>query len=469
MARRASFFKTTAFRLTAIYMVVFVLFSVVTVAYISYNASNRLRAQLDRNIQEEITQLSTWLERRGIRGLARYVDIRSRQAGSTVILLVSPQGQPLAGNIPSIPPGFLDHETDRLHPRPYRRRNFEGELERHMSFVRIIPLPNQFYLVVGRDIGERTEFMRVIFGFIVIALVALAILGFLTWVLVGRRVLRRIDTLSATSQTIVEGNLSGRLAIDGSGDEFDRLAENVNGMLDRIEALMIGLKDVSDNIAHDLKTPLTRMRNRVETSLSSKKSSDELRSALEETISESDHLIRVFDALLKIARVEAGSNIGKDAKVDLNALVTDVVELYDPVAEDAGVTLVQHGEKRVIALSVNRELVSQAVANLIDNAIKYSKIVDAPKVFVAVDEQDGFVAIKIKDNGPGIPVASRDQITKRFTRLETSRTEPGSGLGLSLVAAVAKLHGGELNFGDNAPGLIAVLKIPLKDEGASHE
>lgn len=465
MARRASFFRTTAFRLTAIYMIVFVAFSFTTVAYISFNASHRLRAQLDRSIQEEIGQLTNWIERRGIRGLARYVDIRSRQASSTVILLVSPQGQPLAGNIPSLPPDFLNHDTDRLHPLPYSRRNFEGELERHMSLVRVIPLPNRFYLIVGRDIGERTAFMRVILGFVVIAMVALAILGFLTWVFVGRRVLRRIDTLSATSQSIVEGDLSGRLAIDGSGDEFDRLAENVNGMLDRIEALMIGLKDVSDNIAHDLKTPLTRMRNRVETSLSGNKQPDELRTALEETISESDHLIRVFDALLKIARVEAGSNIGTDSSVNLNALVADVVELYDPVAEDAGVKLVSGEPSAEVRLSANRELVSQAVANLIDNAIKYSKSSDTPEVKVSVKEEGIAAAITISDTGPGIPVSARDQITKRFTRLEESRTEPGSGLGLSLVAAVAKLHGGTLEFDDNNPGLIATVKLPLKTEG----
>ncbi|MEM8795922.1 MAG: ATP-binding protein [Pseudomonadota bacterium] len=462
MAARVAVFKTTAFKLTAIYMAVFIVFSAAMVAYIWHNATERLRVQLDQAIENEINGMARHYNRRGIRGLLRYIEIRSSQPGSAALLLINHQGVPLEGNISEIPPDFLNHSRDRMHPLPYERRDADGAIQRHIAMVRVIDIENGFKLIVGRDVGEREEFKRIIFGSVLFALVAVAVLGFLSWALVGRRVLRRIDAVSETSQSIVAGDLSGRLPVYGSGDEFDRLAQNVNAMLDRIEALMFGLKDVSDNIAHDLKTPLTRMRNRVDAVLASNAEPEAMRSALEGTITETDQLIRTFDALLKIARVEAGSSVGPEASVDVTRLVADVVELYEPVAEEAGVGLEGPTSSAPVTAFVNRELLSQALANLIDNAIKYSHTVDAPKVTVAVTEKDGRVTLSVGDNGPGIPEADYQRVTRRFARLEKSRSEPGSGLGLSLVAAVAKLHGGTLEFSDNAPGLHARLDVPVR-------
>jgi signal transduction histidine kinase len=264
------------------------------------------------------------------------------------------------------------------------------------------------------------------------------------------------------------GDLTGRLPVGRSGDELDRLAENLNAMLERIEALMTGLKEVSDNIAHDLKTPLTRLRNRAEEALSKSRSEAEYRAALERTIEESDGLIRTFNALLMIARAESGQARGDMIDFDAADVAGGIHELYEPLAEDDGMTL------RVKAMSAplhgNRELISQALANLVENAIKYGKPAAVPldtaassRDIVIEARRDGDqVMLSVTDHGPGIPEADRKHAIERFVRLEASRTLPGSGLGLSLASAVATLHGGELRLGDAHPGLSVALVLPAR-------
>jgi signal transduction histidine kinase len=253
--------------------------------------------------------------------------------------------------------------------------------------------------------------------------------------------------------------------VTGSDDEFDRLASSLNSMLERIETLLIGLKDVSDNIAHDLKTPLTRLRNRVETALARPEDKDGLRAALESTIEESDQLIKTFNALLMIARTEAGSSDGAMTEIDAAEIVRDVGELYEPVAEEKGITLtVSAGEP--VKFLASRELLGQALANLVDNAIKYAPLdkADGRQLTIAITartEGDDFV-LTVADNGIGIPAEDRARALQRFVRLEKSRSEPGSGLGLSLVAAVARLHHGTIELGDGNPGLVVTMRLPIK-------
>jgi signal transduction histidine kinase len=261
------------------------------------------------------------------------------------------------------------------------------------------------------------------------------------------------------------GDLSGRLSITGSGDEFDRLALNLNGMLERIDSLMRGLKEVTDNVAHDLKTPLTRLRNRCEAALRTAKTDADYRRALEATIEESVGLIRTFDALLMIARAESGEVRDGMAEFDIAEVARDVGELYEPLAEDKGLTLqIQANEHATV--KGNRELVSQALANLVDNAIKYGQRngagengAEAEIVVKAMGEGDR-ILLTVTDAGPGIPEADRSRAVERFVRLEQSRSQPGSGLGLSLASAVARLHGGELKLEDNQPGLRTVISLP---------
>jgi signal transduction histidine kinase len=296
------------------------------------------------------------------------------------------------------------------------------------------------------------------------------VLGIGGGIFVARRVLRRIDAMTGTTQRIMAGDLSGRLPVGRSGDELDRLAGNLNAMLERIEALMTGLKEVSDNIAHDLKTPLTRMRNRAEEALARSGSEAEYRAALERTIDESDGLIRTFNALLMIARAESGQARGNMDDFDAADVAQGIYELYEPLAEDDGMTL------RVTASSAplhgNRELISQALANLVENAIKYGKsspvvqpldpaaAARAREILIESRREGDRVLLSVTDHGPGIPEADRKHAVERFVRLEASRTLPGSGLGLSLASAVATLHGGELRLSDSHPGLTATLVIP---------
>jgi len=271
----------------------------------------------------------------------------------------------------------------------------------------------------------------------------------------------------------MEGDLSERLPVGRSGDELDRLADNLNLMLERIEALMSGLKEVSDNIAHDLKTPLTRLRNRAEEALAMSRSEADYRAALERTIEESDGLIRTFNALLMIARAESGQG-GAAEDFDAADVANGIHELYEPLAEDSGLVLqVEAGPAR---LHGNRELVSQALANLVENAIKYGKpsqdTPDAkpPPILIEARRVGDLVLLSVTDHGPGIPEADRKRATERFVRLEASRTLPGSGLGLSLASAVAKLHRGELRLDDAGPGLCATLAFPaLSGEGLEEQ
>ena len=319
--------------------------------------------------------------------------------------------------------------------------------------------------MVGRDLEERERIYAIIANAGRWSFALVVVLGVAGGFFVSRRVLNRVDAMTETAHTIMAGDLSGRLPVAGTGDELDRLAENLNAMLERIEALMRGLKEVSDNIAHDLKTPLTRLRNRCEQALRGTKRDADYRATLESTIAESDELIRTFDALLMIARAEAGHARDNMADFDAAEIVRDVGELYEPLADEKGLALKVEAPLTA-PVRGNRELVSQALANLVDNAIKYagpeaSKTNGAAAEIVVGAGADGErITLTVADHGPGIPEADRGRVVERFVRLEQSRSQPGSGLGLSLASAVARLHGGELKFEDNHPGLKSVIALP---------
>jgi signal transduction histidine kinase len=291
------------------------------------------------------------------------------------------------------------------------------------------------------------------------------VLGLAGGFFVARRVLTRIDAMTQTTVTIMHGDLHERLPVAGTGDELDRLALNLNAMLERIEALMHGLKEVSDNIAHDLKTPLTRLRNRSEEALRAAGNETQYRAALEGTIEESDALIRTFNALLMIARAESGQARDDMTAFDAAEIVRGIGDLYEPLADDKGLTL------KVVAATPawvrgNRELVSQAFSNLVDNAIKYGASVGGgadghpAEIVLKAAERGDRILLSVADSGPGIAPSDRGRVLERFVRLEQSRSEPGSGLGLSLAAAIARLHGGELVLEDNHPGLVSTIAFP---------
>lgn len=469
--------RTTAFKLSAIYLVVFALFALLLLGYVAYNTRALLTRQLVTVVETEAKSLVDDYERGGIRQLIESVDQRSRRPGANLLMVTDSQGRGIVGNIAGLPTGTLDQDgwLEVAYERTITGKDGQATRERHEAIVRAIMLPSGFRLIVGRDVGEQETFRGIIrsgfmFAFSLIVLVAL-----IGGVIVARRVMRRIDAVSQSSRAIMAGNLSERIPVTGSGDEFDRLADSLNAMLERIETLMQGLKDVSDNIAHDLKTPLTRLRNRAEDALRANPDEEGYREALATTIEESDQLIRTFNALLMIARVEAGAPRAAFSDVDLTAIVADVAELYDPVAEDAGVTL-SFTPGPPVRTRANRELISQTLANLIDNALKYAANDDmvhgetaarpedqSPHITLSVINQEGLIQLSVADNGPGIPEEARQRVLERFVRLDKSRSQPGSGLGLSLVNAVAGLHGGQINLDDNKPGLIVTLELPVRE------
>lgn len=468
MTALAKLLRTTAFKLSLAYLLVFTLFAFFLLGYLAFNARRMIDAQARDAIRTELRQATDQFAAGGPRRLAGHVARRSRQPGGGLYLLLDPTGSAVAGNLTEV-------EIRRpLGPGEFRVTYHladENDDGHRLALINAVELPGGFRLIVGRDLGEarglRDVFVNAAGGSVILVVV----LGVLGGIFVTRRVLGRIDAMTDTTRSIMDGNLHGRLAVTGSNDEFDRLAVNLNAMLDRIEELMTGLREVSDNIAHDLKTPLTRLRNDAEQALRTAERPEDFRRSLDEIIAEADDLIRVFNALLLIARAEAKGEMPAAEPFDLAAVAHDVSELYEPSAEEAGLS-VETAIDGPLTVRGSRELIGQAVANLVDNAIKYGAKGNgdgAPQgpVTISARRLDGRVELAVADRGPGVPEADRSRVLERFVRLETARTRPGFGLGLSLVAAVARMHGGEFRLEDNGPGLRAVLMLPAEDKSAS--
>jgi signal transduction histidine kinase len=457
VARSARFASTTAFKLSAIYLLVFTAFAVVFVFSITYAANQLFNQQISDTIENEFLDLSIEWNGGGQPALIAAIEQRMRRPGASLYLLADVTGAILAGNVSEVETEFLARAVQS--PAEVTYHNQEGE--EHVAMVQVARLPGGRYLLIGRDAAERQRFTSITRTALLIAGGLLLGLGLVSWFFVSRRVLRRIDSISGTTVQIMAGDLSGRLEVTGTNDEFDRLAASVNAMLERIEFLLRGLKEVSDNIAHDLKTPLTRMRTRLETVLSEPADEPSRQASIRAIIEDADQLITTFNALLTIARIEAGALEDADDEVDAAVLVRDVVELYEPTAEEAGVKLVVDGAES-LPFRGNRELLSQALANLIDNAIKHGRPADngAARISVATRREGDDIVIAVSDNGPGIPDTERGRVVQRFVRLEKSRSTPGTGLGLSLAEALVKLHRGSLVFADNAPGLVATIRLP---------
>jgi signal transduction histidine kinase len=458
----AKLFHTTLFKLTLVYLTIFAVFAACLLGYFAWNTRRLITEQITRTVDAEITGLAEQYNQGGIQRLVLIIDNRARRPGSSLYLVTTFSGDGLAGNVGVLGEGVLEHVgwTETVY-----RRLDDPDGSEHHALVRVFQLPSGFRLLVGRDLEERERLYDVILAAGQWSIAVVIVLGLLGGFFAARRLLRRVDAMTETSKTIMAGDLSGRLPVAGSEDELDRLAVNLNAMLERIETLMRGFKEVSDNIAHDLKTPLTRLHNRAEEALRSGKNDSDYRAALEATIEASDDLIRTFNALLMIARTESGQSSTPLAEFDAADMVQGIADLYEPLAEEKGLAF-RVDAQGLLSMRGNRELLTQALANLVDNAIKYGLCdaasangVPADVVVSAANDGDK-IKLCVADHGPGVPEADREHVVQRFVRLEQSRTEPGSGLGLSLVSAVAHLHGGELKLEDNNPGLKACLILP---------
>jgi signal transduction histidine kinase len=461
-------FRTTTFRLSLTYLALFSTAAIVTMVYIYWNTTVVLSRQLNQTIDAELQGLAEQYKAGGLDRLVQTVADRTKTPGNSLYLVADEEGRRVAGNLGAVSPELWNSlgPVEFVYSRPAA-----GGSEQRLAFANVFRLPSGYRLIVGRDIEDRRELARTIRSAMLWGLGVMALFGIGGGYWVSRKLLTRIDAVAATTRTIMDGDLSRRLPVNGSGDELDRLSESLNLMLARIEQLMAGMREVSDNIAHDLKTPLNRLRNRVEAALREPYDAPAYREVLEGTIEEADGLIKTFNALLSIARIEAGAGGENRETLDVSALVHDVAELYEPVAEERGLVL-KADASRPLFLKADRQLLGQAIANLIDNAIKYGapdegKGVNGarPEIDVVTKAHDGTAEIAVSDSGPGVPASDRDRVFGRFVRLEASRSEPGSGLGLSLVAAVARLHGGSVRLEDNHPGLKIVLALPTDGEG----
>ena len=366
MTALGKLFRTTAFRLALAILLLSAVGAGIVLTVIAWQVVSVVDREIARTIDAESQGLIDTFDNAGIRRLEAVIEARKREPGASLYLLTNPIGEPLAGNVEQIPAEVL------LHPGflPIIYRGSGSSDRGRQALVGVYVLPGGFRLLIGHDLGDRARIGKVMVRALAISLVFFAALGALGALFVARRVLKRIDDMNTSAQGIMAGDLTRRLPVSGSGDELDRLAEGLNEMLGRISELMAGLQEVSDNIAHDLRTPLTRLRNHAEAALAFGGDAAAYRQALEKTIEESDQLIRIFNALLLIARAEAGGDLGPLQPLDIGEAARSVAELYEPIAEEEGVALTVRADDG-LTVRGNRELIGQAIANLVDNALKY--------------------------------------------------------------------------------------------------
>jgi len=459
----AKLFRATAFRLALAILAVSSVGAGVVLAIIAWQVVAVVDEEIARTIDAEAKGLTDAFNHDGLVGLYSSIEARKRQPGASLYLLTDPAGESLAGNVEQIPLEVLERQGFIV---VNYRTNGPGDRVRQ-ALVRIYKLPPGFLLLVGHDLGDRARIEGVMVRALAVSLVFFAALAALGALFVARNVLKRIDDINTSAQGVMAGDLTGRLPVSGSGDELDRLAESLNAMLKRIGVLMQGLREVSDNIAHDLRTPLTRLRNHAEAALAYGDDPAAYRAALEKTIEESDALIKIFNALLLIARAEAGGGIDGQTAFDLAEAARAVADLYEPIAEEEGVDLAVDIDAP-LTVRGNRELIGQTIANLVDNALKYGAMSGRhpgdpkPSIVVSARRVGDAVELVVADRGPGVPPEDRKRVLDRFVRLEGSRSRPGSGLGLSLAAAVARMHGGRVELADNAPGLRVRVILPAE-------
>ena len=450
-------FRTSTFQIAILYLALFIASLVGVLAYIYWATAGIIDRQMNETIQAEIRGLSEQYREEGLGRLVEIIRERSSRSENleNVYLLTDPALRPLAGNLEAWP---SQADASGEWAEIQLRRNSDPPDRKRTIRARLFDLSGGFHLLVGRDTEEKGNFRRIMEEGLAWALAPVLLLGLGGGVLVGRYALRRVDAVAATSREIVKGDLTRRVALSGSGDEFDRLARTINHMLEQIDMLMTGMRIVTDSLAHDLRSPLTRAKGSIETALRKETGEETYRHALEQTNAELDTILHTFEALINIAEAEAGINRLALAPLDLSGLVQDLFEMYQPIAEEGDLEMICEIAEG-ITIEGNRQLLAQAIANLLDNSIKFTP--RGGRIIVSMSDTDRRPSLSVADSGPGIPAEDRDRVLNRFVRLDSSRSAPGSGLGLSLVAAVARLHGANLSLADNEPGLAVTLTFAV--------
>lgn len=455
-----SFMRTTTFALAVVHAVMFAVFTLGLLVYLYHSTAGYMRSESVRELNSEVQALGAAFRSGGMDRLNQVVIERSSVPGPFFYVLQDSEGRKLSGDFAFIPDEIPEQGSVETNFN-YQMVDRNGdEQTRHANGI-IIRLPNQASLMVAYDMGTRTQVVSGISQTVWTALPIGLVLSLLGGLIISRWAARRAEQLAATTEAVMQGNLSERALVVGSGDEFDRLGERLNAMLDRLQDLMLMTRHAGDAIAHDLRSPLTRLRNRLEADLAAGDKVDRT-VTLVRAIEDVDAVLNTFNAILRLARIQAG-NTASFEEVDVTALLEELFELYEPVAEDAGLTFDAEISKGVV-LKGERTLLAQAITNLIDNAIKYTPSGGALTLRGRMTRK-GRLDISVTDTGPGIPEHDRERAVQRFVRLEASRTQAGNGLGLSMVSAIAQLHSGRLVLEDGPgvppnTGLRAALELP---------
>ena len=442
--------KSSTFRLALVCIAVFSGTVFVLLGYVYWATTDFVRTRSDREISADRAVLVQTYDKAGRDGLADLVTRRvaGRELEAGVYVLADPTRGVLAGNLRSWPPGLRGPQGWADVEVP----DGAGHIRLRATYE---TLPDGSRLLVGRSLDELDRFVGIIKTALVYGGILTLVLATVAGVFVTRRTVGRIEAMNAAAREIMQCRLGNRIPLRGTQDEWDQLGENLNAMLDRIEELVREVGQVSDNVAHDLRTPLTRLRGRLEQA-SQEADRERCQALIADTTRELDVVLTMFSSLLRISRIEVLDPRVAFRIVDLDRVAGEVAELFDAAAEERGGHVKFESTSRVPVLG-DRGLLFDAISNLVDNAIRHGGPGDV-QVTVRIDDQHPTVSVA--DHGPGIPLEERKHVLKRFYRIERSRSNPGSGLGLSLVAVVARLHQAQLDMGDNGPGLKIQLRFP---------
>lgn len=461
LRRRYALFQTTAFRLSLFYALLYSLLTALTLGVIYWSTLHYITAQVDAALVLERDGLIREYHDRGLPELIPTVRRRARDdmRHGRLWLVLGPQGHVLAGNFLSWPSrlGF-DAGFGYINLNSRSIRKSQRALDDDIGVRTLVtPLRHGGYLLVGQALSNEDQLADHTLALVAWGVGIVALIALVGGVFMGGNVLRRLESVSEAAGEIMAGRLSQRIPVTGRGDEFDELAGRLNAMLSRIDQLVRGMREVSDNVAHDLRSPLSRLRNRLEVVLLESRSPTEYHEAIEGAVHDIEGIIQTFNALLSIAQAEAGMGRKDFSPVDLDALVADLGELYGPLAEEANLHLDLESQGGG-TVNGHRDLIAQAVGNLLDNAIKYTP--PGGQIHLILIHQGERVLVRVRDSGPGIPSAERERVMQRFVRLDAARSTPGNGLGLALVKAVAQLHDAKVTLEAGEPGLIVTLDFP---------
>lgn len=461
IGRLPALVRTTTFRLALLHASIFILFSASLLAYLYYETAGYLGRQAAGELTAEFQELAAAYRGGGLDRLDQSVEERMAVRGKFFYLLQNAEGEKIRGDFDELPadqppPGQLVNVKFN-----YDRPTSNGQTTRRSAEGRISRLSEGVTLMVAYDVGELGEMNRRVNTVVWRSAAVGFVLSLIGGVVISRSAAQRAEQLARTTEDVMGGDLSRRAPVFGSGDEFDRLSEQLNAMLAKLERLVISSRSAGDSIAHDLRSPLTRLRNRLEAGLT-ETTPEGQRAALVRSIDDVDGVLDTFNAILRLSRVQAGAS-GSFRRLNASGITDELAELYQPVCEEAGLAFKYEHEADLFVLA-DRDLIAQAMANLMDNAVKYTPNGGSIRVS-ARRAVTGEVQLSVVDSGPGIPAQDRERAVERFVRLEQSRSQPGSGLGLSLAQAVAEAHSGRLLLedgggGPGAAGLAATLILP---------